>query len=135
MRPRTVVFVLIAILVGLYYRWGVRAAGEEFRWGQRIDGYYDLLARGFAAGHLYLPSEVSPHLLEKTDPYDPAIDDSLKLFDAALYDGRYYLYHGAGPAVLLFLPWRILTGLDLPENYASFLFCFGGFLFSAGALL
>ena len=134
MRLRTVVFVLIAVVVGLYYRWGVRAAGAEFRWGQNIDGYYDLLARGFAAGHLYLPVEVSPELLAKPNPYDPAIADSLKLFDAALYNQRYYLYHGAGPAVMLFLPWRLVTRHDLPENYAGFLFCFGGWLFSVGAL-
>ena len=135
MRVRTAVFVFVAILTGLYYRWAVRAAGEEFRWGQNIDGYYNLLARGFAAGHVYLPFEVNPRLLAQPDPYDPALDDSLKLFDAALYNKRYYLYHGAGPAVLLFLPWRLASGHDLPENYALFLFCFGGFLCCGAALL
>ena len=135
MRMRAAVFVFVAILTGWYYRWAVRAAGEEFRWGQNIDGYYNLLARGFAAGHLYLPFEVNPQLLAQANPYDPALDDSLKLFDAALYNRRYYLYHGAGPAILLFLPWRLVTGHDLSENFASFLFCFGGFLFSGAALL
>ena len=134
MRPRSGVFIVIAILVGLYDRWGVRAAGEEFHWNQDIGGYYNLLARGFAAGHLYLPITVNPELLAKADPYDPAVDDSLKWFDAALYHQRYYLYHGAAPAVLFFLPWRLITNHDLPENFASFVFCFGGFLFSAGAL-
>ena len=62
------------------------------------------------------------------------MDDSLKMFDAALYHRRYYLYHGAGPAAMLFLPWRLLTHHDLPENFALFVFCFGGFLFSAGTL-
>jgi hypothetical protein len=37
--------------------------------------------------------------------------------------------------VALFLPWRLLTGGDLPENYASFLLCFGRYLFSCGTLL
>jgi hypothetical protein len=135
MGSRALAIGLVAIVVGLYYRWGARAAGEEFRWGQNIDGYYNLLARGFAGGHLYLPANVSPELLAKSDPYDPAINDSIKLFDAALFNQRYYLYHGAGPAVLLFLPWRLVTGHDLPENYAAFLFCYSGFLFSSAALL
>jgi hypothetical protein len=136
MRVRTAVFVCVAIVAGLYYRWAVRAAGEEFHWGQQnLDGYYDLLARGFAGGHLYLPFEPDPKLLALPDPYDPAVDDSLKLWDTALYNRRYYLYHGAGPAFLLFLPWRLITRHDLPENYASFLLCFGGFVFSGAALL
>ncbi len=83
---------------------------------------------------IYRPLSL-PELLAKPDPYDPSIDDSIKLFDAALFNKHYYLYHGAGPAVLLFLPWRLITGHDLPENYAAFLFCYFGFLFSSAALL
>ena len=41
----------------------------------------------------------------------------------ALYRGRYYLYHGVAPAVLLFTPWRLVTGHDVPENFALALFC------------
>src|SRR5215831_17918599 len=135
MRWRALAIGLVALVVGLYYRWGVRAAGEEFRWGQNIDGYYNLLAQGFASGHLYLPFAVSPDLLAQPDPYDPALNDSLKLFDAALFNKHYYLYHGSAPAVLLFLPWRLITGHDLPENFAAFVFCYFGFLFSGAALL
>jgi hypothetical protein len=125
----------MAIAVGSYYRWGVRAAGYEFGWGQDSGHYYDYLGRAFAAGHLYLPIEPSPQLLAQPDPWDPKVDDSLKLFDAVLYNRRYYLYHGAGPAVMLFTPWRLITGHDLPENYGLFLLCLGGYLFSAGALM
>lgn len=135
MRPRTAVIAVTILLVGLYYRWGAHAAGPDFQWNGHAGGYYNLLAQGFAAGHLYLPVAVSPELLAKPNPWDPAIDDSLKLYDAALFHQRYYLYHGIGPALALFLPWRLITRRDLPENYASFLFCFAGYLFSASALL
>jgi hypothetical protein len=124
----------MAIAVSSYYRWGVRAAGNEFEWGQDSGHYYDYLGRAFAGGHLYLPLEPSPQLLAQPNPWDPRVDDSLKLFDAVLYNRRYYLYHGPGPAVMLFTPWRRLTGHDLPENYALFVLCLGGYLFSAGAL-
>ncbi|MDP9170539.1 MAG: hypothetical protein M3N54_07985 [Acidobacteriota bacterium] len=134
-RSARATFVLIACAIGAYYLWGVRAAGDGFSWKQDFDGYYDHLGRGFAGGHLYLPDEPDPALLAQPNPWDPRIDNSLKMFDAVLYHRRYYLYHGAGPAVMLFAPWRLLTHHDLPENFALFLFCFAGFLFSTGALV
>ena len=58
-----------------------------------------------------------------------------KMHDMAFFHGRYYLYHGAGPAVLLFTPWLLLTGHDMPERFAMFVLCFGGFLFSSAVLM
>ncbi|MBZ5623771.1 MAG: hypothetical protein LAQ69_34480 [Acidobacteriia bacterium] len=107
----------------------------EFLWGYDLDEYYDLLGRGFAGGHLYLPVQPSPELLAQPDPWDPAVDRSLKRQDLVLFGGHYYLYFGAAPAVLLFTPFRLITGHDLPQGFAMFLLCFGGFLFSCGALL
>jgi hypothetical protein len=52
-----------------------------------------------------------------------------------LFGGHYYLYFGAAPAVLLFTPFRLITGHDLPQGFGMFLLCFGGFLFSCGSLL
>lgn len=129
------VIALVAISVGSYYLWAVRASGSKFTWGYDLDEYYDLLGRGFASGHLYLPVQPSPQLLAQPNPWDPAVDESLKRHDMVLYGGRYYLYFGAAPAVLLFTPFRLITGHDLPENFAMFLLCLGGFLFSCGSLL
>ncbi|HYW44087.1 MAG TPA: hypothetical protein VE959_14590 [Bryobacteraceae bacterium] len=126
---------LLAVLVGAYDLWAVRAAGSKFEWGYDLFGYYDLLGRALAGGHFYLPIQPSPQLLAQPDPWDPAVDASLKWHDMALYGGRYYLYFGAAPAVLLFTPWRLMTGHDLPENFGMFLLASGGFLFSCGALL
>jgi len=128
--------ILAAVLiVGLYYRWDARAATGRFVFGYDLDGFYDFLGQAFARGHLYLPIEPSPQLLALKDPYDPKVDNSIRRQDMVLYRGRYYLYFGAAPAVLLFAPWRLVTGHDLPENFAGFLLCLGGFLFAAGALM
>jgi hypothetical protein len=129
------VFVAIAFLAGAYYLWCVRATGHDFPWGHDLGGYYNYLGRAFANGHLYVDIPPSPKLLALPDPYAANIDDSLVMHDMAFYRGRYYLYHGAAPAVLLFTPWRLVTGHDVPENFALALFCFAGFLFSAGTLL
>ncbi|MEO8597102.1 MAG: hypothetical protein ABI759_27535 [Candidatus Solibacter sp.] len=116
---KRVAVIAILLLVGRYYYWTVMASGYAPSWGLDLPGYYDYLGRAFASGHLYVP-------------IDPA---QYQMHDMALYHGRYYLYHGAAPAVLLFAPYRLATGHDLPEHFAQFVFCFGGFLFLALALL
>ena len=72
--------------------------------------HYEYMAEGFARGHTYLSVDPDPALLSLRDPYDPAANARLRLWDASLYKGRYYLYYGPGPAVAVMLPWRILTG-------------------------
>ena len=131
------IFGLLACGIAIYYKWEVRAAGTDFVWDQDyLGGYYNYLAHGFTDGHLYLPVEVDPRLLALPNPIDPKAGIGLpKLFDAVLYNRHYYLYHGAGPAIMLFWPYRVLTRKDLPENYALYLLCFGGYLFSALTLM
>jgi hypothetical protein len=124
-----------ALVVSAYYSWQVRASGNGFDFRHSQNGYYNYLGQAFAHGRLALPIEPRPELLAQPNPWDPKVDDSLKMHDLALYRGHYYLYHGAAPAALLFAPWLLLTGRDLPENFALWLLCFGGFLFSSGALM
>jgi hypothetical protein len=126
---------VVAVAVGSYYLWALRAAGYRFDWVHDQGGYYNYLGRAFADGKLELPIKPSPQLLAVPNPWDPAVDDSYKMHDMALFNGRYYLYHGPGPAVMLFTPWLLITGHDLPERFALFLLCFGGFVFSCGVLI
>lgn len=132
--PR-IAFLAAAVIVFSYYRWQVRAAGNEFIWGQDLPGYYNFLAQGLTQGHLYIPVDPVPQLLALPNPWDPKVDDSLKLFDAVLFNRRYYIYHGIGPAIMAFAPWRLLTHHDLPENAGILGFSFAGWLFAAGAFL
>ncbi len=92
--------------------------------GKKYD-YYDLLVQGFMKGHLSMNAEVDPGL---SSP-DPGIRKNAHyLLDVSLYRGKYYLYFGVVPAVLLFLPYRALTGQDLGANIAVFLLVASGFL-------
>lgn len=124
-----------AVAVGVFYLWTARLTGGRFTWTHNLPGYYNYLARAFVRGQLHLEIQPSPKLLALPDPWDPAADESLRMHDMVLFHGRYYLYHGAGPAVLLFAPWRLISGHDLPESFAAALFCWGGFLFSCGTFL
>lgn len=47
------------------------------------------------------------------------------VWDKAYYEGKYYVYFGVVPCVTTFLPYHMITGVDLP-NYISFtIFSFG----------
>jgi hypothetical protein len=129
------VTIAVTLLVGCYYWWAVRAAGDRIEWNGDLRGYYNYLGQAFASGHLHLPITPSSELLALKDPWDPKQNDPYRMHDMVLFGGKYYLYHGAGPAVLLFAPWRRITGHDLPENVAVAVFCIGGFLFYSAALM
>jgi len=98
------------------------------------NGVYNYLARGWASGTLHVPIAPDPRLLAASDPYDPQIPEEWKFHDLVLFEGRYYVYHGAAPALLFFYPYLHLTGKDLPEPLAVFVFVSLGFLANAFTL-
>src|SRR3954463_1690713 len=105
---------LVACLVATYYLWQTNAAINRFVWSDHLDGYYDLLARGFVKGHLYMDAEPRPELLALPDPLKYPDNVPYRLLDTVLYNRHYYLYHGPTPALLLYAPWRFITGHDMP---------------------
>ncbi len=121
--------VLLA-LIFWFYLWTV-GQGKILAIGTtQPNPYYNGLADAFAAGHVSLPLAPHPALLALADPYDPDANAPYRLHDASLYKGKYYLYFGVTPVVLLFLPFRALTTGHLPMNAAAALFSFGGVCFS-----
>ncbi len=106
-----------------YYLWASLAYNDL-----GTNGYYNYLTRGFVARHLYVPIDVSPNLLAYPNPYDPTIPDEIRMTDMAMYEGRYYLYHGPAPALLAFLPVKLIARRDLPESLAVFFFAAVAFL-------
>jgi hypothetical protein len=90
---------------------------------------YNLLANGYLSGQLSLSILPAPELLALPDPYDPITNARFRLHDATLFNGRYYLYFGPTPALLLFAPFRLATSLDFPQSLAVALFCSVGLLF------
>jgi hypothetical protein len=91
--------------------------------GQKGD-YYSLLVAGFTQGHLYMNADADPRL-ESTDP--EVLYHTPTLLDAAYHKRHFYLYYGVVPAVLLLLPYHLLTGQDLGINVACLVFWLLGF--------
>ena len=130
---------LVAVLclaIGWYYLWTVRSNGDMPRFGREQSDYFNLLIDGWLDGQLHLKVEVPEALLKLADPYDPKLrPPGLAHHDASLYRGKYYIYFGVGPVVTLMLPYRLLTGLDLPLAVAVLAFVYGGFLVSVALWL
>lgn len=120
---------LTAAVVVLFY-WWTASGGASFGVHEPQDGHYNLLTQAFLHGHLHLLVSPRPELFELADPLDPAKNAAYRLHDASLYHGRYYLYFGPTPAIVLFAPWALAGLGDLPEPLAAFLFSTGAFLFA-----
>ncbi len=132
---RLAVFVLCAA-IGWFYLWTVRSSGDSWGFGQEQNDYYNLLIDGFLDGQLHMKVVVPEALLALRNPYDPGErSPGLGLHDASFYQGKYYVYFGAAPMVLLMLPFRIITGMDLPLAVAVLVFVYLGFLASTGIFL
>lgn len=78
-------------------------------------------------GQTYLLEEPSEKLLSLENPYDTVERSSIKrgedyIWDTALYNNHYYVYFGILPALILFLPFYIITGTFLKTSVVVLLF-------------
>jgi hypothetical protein len=125
--------VAIVLVCGYVYFWtALQYPNTAF--GRAPQGYYGLLTEGFRSGHLYAAIEPHPALLALPDPYDPVANAPYRVHDMSLFEGKYYLYFGVTPVVLLFLPVRLLTGFYPTEPFAVAFFLTVGLVAGAGLI-
>lgn len=126
---------IIVALVGWFYWWTARPEPRGPLLSRESSSYYNLLVRGFLKGRLALDAEVDPFLATLENPWLPGQRQGHGLADVSYYKGRYYLYFGVTPALVLFLPFRSITGWFIDDSLACVIFVYGGFLASVGLLL
>ncbi|MBR5969191.1 MAG: hypothetical protein IK016_02465 [Lachnospiraceae bacterium] len=109
-------FLFVAALLLLLAGHSSAPAKNREQWG-RQGKQYEELTEALLSGRLSLTEEPAAFLAELENPYDPAArdnaareQDAYYLNDTAYYKGKYYCYFGLTPALLLFLPVRLLTG-------------------------
>ncbi len=124
---RAVLCAASAIVVWVYF-WIARPAVSQLGNPTAREAYYNLLVDGFCDGHLYLKKEPPVEMARLANPYDPAQNHSYRLHDATYFQGRYYIYFGATPALVLLLPYKILSGEYLWHSETVAIFCAGSFL-------
>lgn len=136
--PRSHILELwLAFLVILSVGWNYLHDAKELE-GRLVSrtppGYYGLLTSALMEGHFNLNVTPDPLLFRLANPY-AGPQGAARPWDMSFYRGKFYIYYGVTPALILMLPWRLLTGTYLMETTATALFCFGGFLLSAVWLL
>ncbi len=124
-----------ALLLLVFYLWIASSTAGLLTFQENDPSYYNRLSDGFLNGDLYLSTRPSPRLLELSDPYDPELNQPYRLHDASLYKDKYYLYFGPAPAVLLYIPARLLFLGDITDALAAALFAFVGTCFAIALLL
>jgi hypothetical protein len=119
----------VLILVILVYVW-FASSGSWTRW-EPATRYYAELANSFKQGQLHLLDEPNEKLLSLSNPYDPNARQGVNYFiDYSLYQGKYYLYWGPVPALLLIVIDPFTRG-RVADLYLVFYFVCGIFLFQS----
>ena len=120
------VFVVCLVAVLAFYVWLV-SVGTWSHWPS-LTAVYDQLASAFLHGQLALESEPDPALLAVPDPYDPAARKGIPFpLDVSLYEGKFYLYFGPVPALVLAAA-KLLAPGRLGDAYLVFVFTAGLFI-------
>jgi hypothetical protein len=96
--------------------------------------FHNLIADSIVHRQSHLTIDPPPDLVHLKDPYDPYANKKYVLgyglIDLSLYRGKLYAYFGPAPAILLFIPFRLLRVGDLSPTLAGLVFAALGFAFS-----
>ena len=96
------------------------------RYAIKNKNQYELTADAFLNGQLYLDyGDMDPRLLAMSNPYDTKARRELGVryhWDHAFYNGHYYMYFGVVPVFLLFIPYKLITGVSLTTYHATQIF-------------
>jgi len=117
---------LAVLFVLVIYIWFISLGPWRSR-GHTSD-YYSRLTSAFLHGQLSLEQQPDPALLALPNPYDHKARKNVPVLgDASLYEGKYYLYFGPFPSLVLAIPASILP-LEPGDQIFVYLFIAGLFL-------
>lgn len=139
MRPKAVVATASMVTFFAVFAFLLSASQPNRYSNQSHHHQYQLLARAFTEGKLYIDDTPNEVLESMDNPYDTALRKQLLKeagsscrWDTAYYNGTYYVYFGVIPVLMFYLPWYLLTGTDLLNPYAiavtALLWAVGSFL-------
>ena len=97
---------------------------------------YQELAEALSEGKVSV-GDAEKALLAVKNPYDTIALQAAGIgyrADYAYHDGKYYVYFGIVPVLLLYLPYYLLTGGAL-QNYVAVFVFFAGFIIAAAGFV
>jgi hypothetical protein len=124
---------VVACIVITIFIWFV-SVGQWTKWPSTGDYYYEL-ARAFWHGQLNLLIKPDPELLALSDPYDYESRAHISHpWDVSLFNGKFYLYWGPAPAIILAIV-RIFYTARIGDEILVFSFLSGAFIFASLLIL
>jgi hypothetical protein len=121
------------VVIVFTYVWLV-SVGRWTDWPGTTD-YYEMLANAFRHGQAHLMIDPDPRLLELPDPYDYEARKDIPLpWDSLLYEGKFYLYWGPVPGLIL-AGLRLFIPYEIGDVYLVFGFVTGTLFFSVLLIL
>jgi len=120
----------LLLVISLFYQF--MASAGTFRDLRRQERYLQM-AQGFEQGHLYIARKPVPELLRAEDPFYPSYKRYWN-WDATLYNGRYYLYWGPVPALLVMGARAWAGPISISDQTLALLFMIGR-LFAGAAII
>lgn len=131
-------FLILIFIFFLFYKWtATTSLGLDFKHDDQFNaqagyGGYNLLAQAFKKKQLNIDIDLPPEFHLLANPYEPAFNEPYreKIHDLSYYKGKFYLYFGPTAVITLFLPYLLITGKQLPNNFCVFVFCLGTLIFS-----
>ena len=120
-QPRLLLLVGVLLFTEFVYFALISVGKFDLKWPIQML-FYDQLADGFRAGHLYLPNGPHPQLIAQSNPYDP-VNMRWWNLDATYFQGKYYIYWGPFPALIQAVG-KELLGITrtIGDQYLVFLF-------------
>lgn len=106
-RFETLLIILLFLGSGWVYCGSIPADSRTL--SEQPSDYYGLLTEALRLSQLHLPIMPDPKLLELENPY-AGPQGANRPHDMSFHNGKLYLYYGATPVLLIYLPCRFLTG-------------------------
>lgn len=117
----------------IIYIWYI-SAGLWTSWPNETS-YYDLLATAFSHGQVAVDVQPDPALLTLENVYEPSSREGIPvLWDASLYNGKYYLYWGPAPALFLAVI-KLFSHHVVGDKVITFVYLTGTFIFAVLLIL
>ncbi|MCH5212735.1 MAG: hypothetical protein J1G06_06955 [Oscillospiraceae bacterium] len=128
-----ILFLVMSVSYSSISKWNTTAL-HWYKDNANHQQYYSVI-EAFRSGQLSYIEEPSDELKALDNPYDYSerYRKGVKFkWDNAYYNGKYYSYFGVAPAILLYLPYNLITGENLPNSTAL---CIFGILTILGIML
>lgn len=114
----TIIICILPMSLSPYWNGTIKVAADMQQ--------YDRLGDALLEGHLYIDKgDIDPALEAMDNPYDPVERKRLGVhyhWDEVYYNHHYYTYFGIVPTIILFIPYKLLTGEALLTYQATQVF-------------